>query len=259
MATSQYYAVHMAPKVAYATQQDNTDLKNAQVPIQAGTIVIDSSQTPFQVLGIADGSGNFGPVGISLGNYSWATRPSAASVPVGTIITITDIAAQSHQRFSDGTYWRPMASVPLLSQLTTITKTDADTNTQQVISFTIPGNFAPPGTAIKFEGTFKTDVIVNVQKTFEFIIGGVGAGTFLMAGGDWSTRIAQTMIMDSNKFTTWWPGFSVVFGPSAASSNSQTSLDLTVSRTLTLTMKWETAGAGTHTLTAYPCKLWLEP
>lgn len=45
-------------------------------------------------------------------SYTWAGKPTASSVPVGTVIMISDL---SYQRFvSDGTYWRPMQGKVML-------------------------------------------------------------------------------------------------------------------------------------------------
>jgi hypothetical protein len=192
-------------------------------------------------------------------SYTWANRPSASATGSGTIITITDIAAQPHQRISDGTYWRPMGTVPLLSQLTPVTKTDADTNTQQVFSFTLPaGNFAPPGASIKTEIMWGTEAVVAVTKTLDFQVGGLGGGTYQMNGTSQSHRLIQTFNITSSGYISWWPGSSAVFG-NAASSRNTISIDFATARTIVCTVKWETSGAGTHTITVDPLKLWLEP
>jgi hypothetical protein len=200
-----------------------------------------------------------GSVAIPSGTYTWATRPAANSVPSGTIITITDIAAQPHQRISDGTYWRPMGIVPLLSQLTQVTKTDADTNYQQVWSYTIPaGSFCPPGTSIHIQGFYGANVVGGVTKTMQFLLGGIGTGDYTIDGASLQNRYYQIINLVNPGWESWWPGNSPQFGQGGAQSATN-SMDMSISRTLLAQMKWNTAGAGTNTLTANSVKVWLVP
>jgi hypothetical protein len=187
-------------------------------------------------------------------SYTWATRPSAVAAGSGAIITITDIAAQPHQRISDGTYWRPLAPFPLLSQMTEITKTDTDTNTQTVFSISIPGGFLPPGTYIAGEITFFESPGNTNNKTFNVTFGGNNAGSLTIGNTQTDIQgLVRILARTTGEYRAW--DNNSTYGQAAAALTITQALDLTTAQTLAATIKFNTGGAGSNTLTFRPCKL----
>ena len=74
MPTTQAYAVRSTVQAAYCTAADNASFTAQGLPIRAGTIIIDSSVTPNNVLGIADGSGGIIPGGAPAASIAFGTR-----------------------------------------------------------------------------------------------------------------------------------------------------------------------------------------
>ena len=93
--------------------------------------------------------------------YTWATKPSAASVPAGRIIFITDVGGwngTTHSGsfwFSNGTLWRPVSGVLLLASTNTRAQMANDTSEQTMYSYTLKGGVMAVGDSIRVSG--KTD------------------------------------------------------------------------------------------------------
>lgn len=196
-----------------------------------------------------------------LGTYTWATRPSAATAGAGAEIRVSDVGPQYNRFVSDGTYWRPVGMVPLLTQLTEVTKTDADTATQTVFSYTVPAGLLTPGCALFGRFEFSANAVVAVAKNLAITLGGNGIGTYQMSTTAMDYR-GDFMIMakDMASVKSYWPGNASLFGNAGGgAAYTQTARDLTTALTLTATMAWATAGTGANTLTFRPFKLWLIP
>lgn len=150
--------------------------------------------------------------------------------------------------------------VPLLTQLTEVTKTDADTATQTVFSYTVPAGLLTPGCSLFGRFEFSANAVVAVAKNLAITLGGNGVGTYQMNTTSMDYRgDFKIMALDAANVNSWWPGSANVFGNTAGGSYTKTARDLTTALTLTATMAWATAGTGTNTLTFRPFKLWLIP
>lgn len=75
---------------------------------------------------VGDGQG----MGLSSGDYTWAKKPDANSVPVGTLITIRDFCYSDW--YSDGTYWRPRGGRCVLVHADLRTYTTTSTTEAQI-------------------------------------------------------------------------------------------------------------------------------
>lgn len=193
--------------------------------------------------------------------YAWASRPAASSLPVGSRIQVTDVGPQHNEFVTDGSYWRPLGMVPLLFQATEITKTDADTATQTVFSYTVKAGLLAPGCSLYCEGQMSTNAVVAVNKNLNFTLGGVSAGGYLVGTTLKDMRFdLRTKALTDNTFDSWSPGSANSYAASGGAGYVSGSRPLSSSDlTLTATMNWATAGSGSNTLTFRPFKLWLVP
>lgn len=110
---------------------------------------------------------------------TWANRPAANSVPVGTRIIATDLG--NRQFYSNGTLWLPAGS-PVLAQsgvASSVTGTTAETTLASIV---IPGGLMGPDGVIRINaGTTQTS---NANaKTYTVRLGGVSVVQLNAANG----------------------------------------------------------------------------
>ena len=151
--------------------------------------------------------------------------------------------------------------VPLLTQLTSITKTDSDTANQTAFSYTAPSGLITPGCSLYGRFEFSTNAVVAVAKNMTLSLGGIGAGTFQMNTTSMDYRgDFQIMAIDASNAKAWWPGTFAPYGNgSTGAAYTNVARDFTTALSLVGTINWATAGSGTNTLTFRPFKLWLIP
>lgn len=193
--------------------------------------------------------------------YAWASRPAASSLPVGTEIMVTDIGPQHNRFVTDGAYWRPVGMVPLLFQATEVTKTDADTATQTVFSYTVKAGLLAPGCSLYCEGQLTANAVVAVNKNLNFTLGGISAGGYQVGTTLKDTRFdLRIKALSDTTYDSWSPGSANSYAASGGTGYVSNSRPLSTSDlTFAATMNWATAGTGTNTLTFRPFKLWLVP
>lgn len=195
---------------------------------------------------------------IHLGYFLWANLPAAAANP-GAEATVTDVGLQRFKVVSDGTYWRAMNAVPLLSQLVDVTVTDASTNPQTCFAFTVPGKLLAPGARLHLTFELGTNASIAVNRVLNVSMGGNGAGQFILSSGAQDARADMYLQAYSQAlYRAWYPGGPGSFGQGGGSLVSQ-AIDLTTPQTYSAAMNFATAGSGANTLTFRSMKLTLEP
>lgn len=201
-------------------------------------------------------------------SYTWASRPNASSVPVGTVIMISDL---SYQQFvSDGTYWRPaQGRVQIYAKVTESLATPL-----AVLSAT--GIFALPGGAPKIPAgmiipQMKVCVCTQYRKygtaasasvnsklgttggfSDQYICGGSIANNNL---GDMKANGFAFFGNATNRYTTgsWQPENSGTYGAAVieATTNTNTQADMWVTPAVTVITAPDSIGVLSH-------QVWLE-
>jgi len=189
-----------------------------------------------------------------IGTSTWAARPSSASV--GDIILISDVGAApgSHMTWT-GSVWRPIAPVIFYNQFTEVTKTDANTNFQTIASFVMPAGLMSPGMSLTgwiiVSGPGNRDVRVTWG-------GVVLLGQVIPSGSVDFRGLIDIMAISSGVACGWNPGGAGVVGQQSAAYTSG-AVDHSIAQTVNIEMRYNTAGAGSQTITARPFKLMLVP
>jgi len=189
-----------------------------------------------------------------LGTYTWANRPTTAGV--GDTILVSDVgtAPGSYMNWT-GTVWRPRSPVVFYNQFTEVTKTDADTAYQTIATFEMPAGLMSPGMSLSgwiiVSGPGNRDVRVTWG-------GVVLLGQVIPAGSVDFRGLIDIMAISATTACGWNPGGAGVVGQQSAAYTSG-SVDHSIAQTINIEMRYNTAGAGSQTLTARPFKLMLVP
>lgn len=215
-------------------------------------------------LGYVDGNGNWRTAADTaagalrgvpfLGTFTWALRPVSATV--GDTILVSDVgpAPGSYMTWT-GSVWRPISSVVFYNQFTEVTKTDLDTAYQTIATFTIPAGLMSPGMSLQgwiiVSGPGNRDVRVTW--------GGVTLlGQVIPSGSVDFRGLIDVMAITSSTACGWNPGGAGVVGQQSAAYASG-SVDHSIAQTVTVDMRYNTAGVGSQTITARALKLMLIP
>lgn len=189
-----------------------------------------------------------------VGFYTWANRPTVAGV--GDMILVTDVGiAPGTRMIWTGTVWRPATPSVFFTQFSEVTKTDADTAYQTIASFQVPAGLMSPGMSLQgwiiVSGPGNRDVRVTWG-------GVVLLGQVIPSGSVDFRGLIDIMALTATTAQGWNPGGAGVVGQQSAAYTSG-AVDHSVAQTVTIDMRYNTAGAGSQTLTARPFKLMLVP
>lgn len=189
-----------------------------------------------------------------IGTSTWAARPASAST--GDIILISDVGTTPGSYMTwTGTVWRPIAPVVFYNQFSEVTKTDANTSYQTIATFTIPAGLMSPGMSLQGWIIVSGPGNRDVRTTW----GGVTLLGQVVPSGSVDFRgLIDMMAVTASTACGWNPGGAGVVGQQSAAYASG-SVDHSVAQTVTIDMRYNTAGAGSQTITARPFKLLLVP
>ena len=87
--------------------------------------------------------------------YTWATKPSAASVPAGRIIFITDVGGWNGTTYagsywySDGTLWHPVSGSVILARSSTQVTAPGDTAENTLYTYSIAAGLMGPTDSLR--------------------------------------------------------------------------------------------------------------
>ena len=235
----------------YSANAARNQLVAAAVPITAATDLLTGG-----VLALVGPSGE--QINGGAPTMTWAQIQALTGMAAGQRVNCSDFGYA--QFIWDGTAWKAAGRIALVSQVTPVSKTDADTANQLAASFTVPAGLFSVGSALSFDFMAATNAVVAVNKNLTLTLGGVGVGTFQISTTSQSTKVMGTMLAAStSSVQTWWPGNAAVVGQSAGDNTATASINPTAQNTFALNLSWATAGSGTNTLTLRNFKLWLEP
>ncbi len=123
------------------------------------------------------GGGIFGGTA-SRSSYTLATRPSAAAVPVGTRIFVTDAGAYGHWFISNGAYWNPIGEYLLYS------KTAAESSHTGTTNETLIRSIPIPALTLRNNGTIRGQITWSFtnsadDKVLRVRLGGIAGTAFV--------------------------------------------------------------------------------
>lgn len=192
----------------------NSTLNNAGNARTYGPLAQSTAFGPFGVPGtlvLSVDSGSGGSItytyssalnyNLPMNGYTWATRPAASSVPVGTEIIVTDIAANGGltRLYSDGTYWRLYQPLRVSASGVAIPYTGINGDTG-IVSYTLPGGLMTPNGVLTIRASLSTSAWTSGTNGFRFNFGGAqshvyaptaSVGLFIGVWGEIRNRNAQ--------------------------------------------------------------------
>jgi hypothetical protein len=202
---------------------------------------------------------------VFLGNTTWAQRPPASGVPVGSEIVVTDVPAGGRSRwYSDGSYWRPAngsvalgrASGTLAVPVVAALALAAASNIFFVLptNILIPAGLVIPGSSLRARatmvhhgsagtvtariliGTAPNSAFVNVQAASL----AASEGSFVVLEGDVDIRTLATQVNHA---------FIATNTPTATAANMQDlAIDFTVAQYVVFGVLSGSSGVSSDTL-----------
>lgn len=103
--------------------------------------------------------------------YTWATKPSAASVPAGRIIFITDVGGWNGTTYagsywySDGTIWHPVSGSVILARSSTQVTAPGDTAENTLYTYSIAAGLMGPTDSLRVYTRWTYNNNANVKTT----------------------------------------------------------------------------------------------
>lgn len=182
--------------------------------------------------------------------YTWATKPSAASVPANRSIFITDVGGwngTTHSGsfwFSNGTLWRPVSGVLMLASSVTHTDSAPSVVEQTMYSYTLQGGVMAVGDSLRVTAKYNYSGTTGVTTRNRY-----GGQEFSgNPGVTYGLGITQHVLNNRATSTQVASILSAVASPSSLNSGlgstqiSTISVDSSTDLAIALTMQKTTAG-----------------
>lgn len=228
---------------ATVSSSDAFSVTLAAIPVKGAAVVIDFNPSSAVVRDA----------------YTWATKPSAALVPVGTIIRISDVGpAPGIRVWSDGTRWVPMGAQLLARRGTAIALTGVTAETV-MDTVTIPAGAMGLSGGLHIYSTWSNTNSAN-SKLARIRLGGIAGAQFLASSVTTTVTLndlrrirnrgSATSQVGSTAATAASPLGSSGVAVSTAAVDTGVAVDLVFTGQLTL---------ATETLTLENSSVWLTP